>query len=394
MAMRSNPTCSGRLGTLALCAGTALAALTATATADPIAPAGGAPVGYDLPATPLADQHAPAGVMFDHMHKAGEFMIGVRYAYTEASGDILHGTDKASDHEVVENGCVPSTCSMTASRMQMNMYMLDIMYAPSDWLTLMVMPMWMSHDMTMRPLAGASHAHGGHEHTAMDMAMDMAEAAAHDEHGGHMGAHSHGTTGFGDTTLGPMVRIFDTGNHEMHTALMFLAPTGDVDIKNPDGTFTHYGMQPGSGTWDFNPSLTYRGRADRITWGAQVLGIIRMEQENESGYRLGDVFQATGWGSYLFANWISASIRGLYTEQGKVEGHYNAAHNHSSPPDLQFNYGGRFWDIGFGINTVVPSGALRGLRLSAEWLQPVYDDPNGYQLERDGTLWANATLSW
>jgi hypothetical protein len=119
-----------------------------------------------------------------------------------------------------------------------------------------------------------------------------------------------------------------------------------------------------------------------------------MEQENESGYRLGDVFQATGWGSYLFANWISASIRGLYTEQGKIEGHYNAAHNHSSPPDLQFNYGGRFWDIGFGINTVVPSGALRGLRLSAEWLQPVYDDPNGYQLERDGTLWANATMSW
>jgi hypothetical protein len=115
---------------------------------------------------------------------------------------------------------------------------------------------------------------------------------------------------------------------------------------------------------------------------------------NESGYSLGDVFQGTAWGSYLFANWISASVRGLYTEQGEVEGHFNAGHNHSSPPDLQFNYGGRFWDIGFGINTVVPSGALRGLRLSAEWLQPVYDDPNGYQLEREGTLWANVSLAW
>ena len=62
--------------------------------------------------------------------------------------------------------------------------------------------------------------------------------------------------------------------------------------------------------------------------------------------------------------------RGLYTEQSPIEGHYNAAHNHSSPPDLQVNYGGRFWDIGFGVNTVVPNGALRGLRLSAEWLQP------------------------
>jgi hypothetical protein len=34
------------------------------------------------------------------------------------------------------------------------------------------------------------------------------------------------------------------------------------------------------------------------------------------------------------------------------------------------------------------------LRLSAEWLQPMEDDPNGYQPERDGTLWANATISF
>jgi hypothetical protein len=87
-------------------------------------------------------------------------------------------------------------------------------------------------------------------------------------------------------------------------------------------------------------------------------------------------------------------VRGLYTEQAPIEGHYNGAHAHSSPPDLQANYGGRFWDIGFGVNTVVPNGALRGLRLSAEWLQPVMDDPNGYQLEREGTLWANASMAF
>ena len=174
---------------------------------------------------------------------------------------------------------------------------------------------------------------------------------------------------------------------------MFSAPTGKVDYKQ-NGVFTHYGMQLGSGTWDFWPSLTYTGRSDRLTWGAQVLGIVRMEKENSFGYQLGDVFQATGWVSYLFADWISASIRGLYSEQGKIEGHYNGAHNHSSPPDLQFNYGGRFWDIGFGVNTVVPSGPLKGLRLSAEWLQPVDDDPNGYQPRRDGTIWANASMAF
>jgi hypothetical protein len=264
----------------------------------------------------------------------------------------------------------------------MNMYMLDIMYAPTDWMTLMVMPMWMSHEMTMVPLKGTpSVAHDDH-----GMDMDMG-------HGAHTGAHSHGTEGWGDTIFGPELRLADCPGYHLQINPMFSAPTGSVDRK-VDGVFTHYGMQPGSGTWDFVPSLTYTGRANHLAWGAQVLGVVRLENENGSGYRLGDVFQATAWGSYRFADWISASVRGLYTEQAPIEGHYNGAHAHSSPPDLQANYGGRFWDIGFGVNTVVPNGALRGLRLSAEWLQPVMDDPNGYQLEREGTLWANASMAF
>jgi hypothetical protein len=148
-------------------------------------------------------------------------------------------------------------------------------------------------------------------------------------------------------------------------------------------------MQIGSGTWDFMPSLTYTGRMDRWSWGSQIGGVLRLEDENESGYRLGDVFYATAWGSYRLADWISASVRLLHTQQGEIEGHYNGPHKHGSPPDLQYNYGGRFWDIGFGINTVVPSGPLQGHRLGIEWLEPIEDDVNGYQQERDGTLWVN-----
>jgi hypothetical protein len=320
--------------------------------------------------------------MFDHMHKAGEIMLGFRYAGSFAGGDMLHGTHEVNDEEIVDKGCVPHACSMKPSDMIMNMYMLDIMYAPTDWLTLMVMPMWMSHEMTMVPLA-AGHAEDDHDQHA-----DM----GHGTHA-HAGPHSHGTDGWGDTIFGPELRLADGPGYHLQVNPMFSAPTGSVD-KKVDGVFTHYGMQPGSGTWDFVPSITYTGRDDRLAWGAQVLGVVRMEEFNDSGYRLGDVFQTTAWGSYRFADWISVSIRGLYTEQGKVEGHYNGPHNHASPPDLQFNYGGRFWDIGFGINTVVPSGALKGLRLSAEWLQPVEDDPNGYQLEREGTIWANATMAF
>jgi hypothetical protein len=350
-----------------------LCALTGAAFADPQHTGSG----------PLADTHAPAGVMFDHLHKAGQFMVGYRYAYTRASGDTLHGTHAVSDQQIADHGCTPHICSMKATEMVMQMHMLDIMYAPTDWMTLMVMPMWMSHDMTMKPL-----------NATMPM-MHGDAGGAHAGHGthSHAGAHSHGTEGWGDTVFGPELRLAYGADWTLIFSPMVSAPTGRVDYKS-GGMFTHYGMQLGSGTWDFWPSLTYTGRADRYAWGGQVLGIIRMEEENDSGYWLGDVLQVTGWGSYRFADWISASLRVLYTEQGEVEGHYNGPHNHASPPDLQFNYGGRFWDIGFGVNTVVPSGPLKGLRLSAEWLQPIEDDVNGYQLERDGTLWANASIAF
>ncbi len=229
--------------------------------------------------------------MFDHMHAAGGFMVGYRYAYTTADGGTLHGSQAVDDHVIMNKGCSPHTCSMKASEMTMKMHMLDIMYAPTNRMTLMVMPMWMSHDMTMVPLRGMGHGGGhGEEH----------EDGQEEGHGGqtmHAGPHSHGAEAFGDTIFGPELKLAEGPGYHLHISPMFSAPTGPVDTKM-NRAFTHYGMQIGSGTWDFMPSITYTGRADRLTWGAQVLGIVRMEEENESGYRLGNVVQATGWASY------------------------------------------------------------------------------------------------
>lgn len=339
-------------------------------------------------ARPIPEGHAPAGVMVDHMHKAGEFMVGYRYSWGRSSGDTLAGTRTVTDHEIKHNACLfpgqsPSDhgthnhCSMKQAEMTMQMHMLDIMYAPADWLTLMVMPQWMTMDMTMSPLAGGMGGHGGGGH------------GGHGEHGEHSGPHSHGTNGIGDTIFGALIKITDGPGYSLHTGMMFSAPTGPTDKKGANGNFTHYMMQIGSGTWDFMPSLTYTGRADRWSWGVQLAGVIRMEDENNQGYRLGDVFQATGWGAYRFTDWMSGSVRLLHTTQSEIEGHYNGPHNHSSPPDLQYNYGGQFFDVGFGLNFVVPDGALKGHRFSVEWLQPLRNNPNGYQQERDGTLFAN-----
>jgi hypothetical protein len=43
---------------------------------------------------------------------------------------------------------------------------------------------------------------------------------------------------------------------------------------------------------------------------------------------------------------------------------------------------------------VVPSGDLAGNSFGFEWLQPVADDFNGYQLQREGALSANWSFAF
>ncbi len=325
--------------------------------------------------------HAPAGVMFDHMlDKSGDLMVGARYMYGTQSGNMLQGSNNVSDQAIVNNGCNGSPCFTTPSGMNMNMIMVDLMYAPTDWLTLMLMPQFVDMNMSTRELNGAPSA-----------TIDQRSLINHHT------LHEHTTGGIGDTGMYAMVKLFDKSNHRMHGTLGLSAPTGDVDIKfrdthRIDAGFQHYGMQLGSGTWDFKPSVTYTGKMDKYSWGAQLSGTIHLEDRNKSGFAFGDMFQSTAWGSYSLLDWLSASARGVYTAQGSIKGGFNGTFNKLGPVDYPSSYGGRYWDAGFGINAFVSTGDLQGNNLSFEWLQPVSDDVNGYQLPREGAL--SATWSY
>jgi hypothetical protein len=318
---------------------------------------------------PSPDTHAPAGVMFDHMHKAGEFMIGYTYNWAGWGGDTLHGTSAVDDETLMRNACQSNNggqhCMMKQTGMTMQMHMLDIMYAPTDWLTVMAMPQWMSMDMSMGMLP-----------MMMPMMMEPMESME--------------TSGFGDTLFGALVRLAQGPGYHVHAGLVFSAPTGSVSERGASGLLYPYGMQLGSGTWDFRPSLTYTGRQDRWAWGAQLNGIIRMESENDEGYRLGNQFQATAWGSYRLIDWLSASARMLYTNQGQVASNGSVGMG-DMPGDFPHNYGGQFLDVGLGVNAILPEGLGR---LGVEWVQPIVDDVNGYQQGRDGTLWVKWSKSF
>jgi Protein of unknown function (DUF3570) len=343
--------------------------------------------------------HAPAGVMFDHMlPKAGDFMVGYRYMYNNQDSTMLNGTDAVGDLAIVNAGCGPNPCFVKPASMSMHMHMLDIMYAPTDWLTLMLMPQFMDMGMTMDRLDGAppdnvANNNVGNPVNPFSGRLNIGEHITHHVQNGHE------TGGIGDLGMYALFKLFDNGIHHVHVTAGLSAPTGDVDIElrrnhQVDGGFIHYGMQLGSGTWDFKPSLTYTGHIDEFSWGAQANGTVRMEDQNESGYALGDIFQATAWGSYNLTNWLTASVRGVYTLQGKINGQFNGLINQFGPTDYPGNYGGKYWDVGFGLSAVVPSGDLAGNRFSVEWLQPVEDDVNGFQLERDGALSATWNMTF
>lgn len=328
---------------------------------------------------------APAGVMFEHlMGSAGDSMVGYRYMYSRQAGSMLHGDAIASDLDIVNNGCGVRSqrCRLTPTYMDMHMHMLDLMYAPTDWLNLMLMPQFMDMAMNLRELDGAPPVPpGGHIHTGT----------------------GHATGGIGDTGLYALFKLFDASRHHVHFALGLSAPTGDVDIKlrrthQQDEGYIHYGMQLGSGTWDFKPSLTYTGREGAWVWGAQLSGTHRLHSRNESGFAFGDLFQSTAWGGYQPTQWLTVSVRGVYTEQQAIDGQFDPVSGvvngrvvddvnaYSGPMDYPGSYGGRYWDIGFGVNAVIPSGEFAGHRFGVEWLQPVGTDVNGYQLDREGAL--------
>ena len=310
----------------------------------------------------------PAGVLLGHMlRSAGSVEVGLRYQFTRQSGDMLHGTSNAGDPAIVANACQATPCRTAPDRMDMNMFMLELMIAPTDWLNLMLMPQFV--DMSMRPRL-----------------LDGAEPDVH-------GTHSHSTGGVGDVQSFALIDLFSGEDQRVHLGLGLSAPTGDVDLElrrthQQERGKTHHSMQLGSGTWDFLPSLTYTGERGRWSWGAQAGGVVRLESANSSGWAPGNGFQSTVWGTLGISDWLFGSLRGVYAWQDEISGGVGSLHGEGDPQDFPDNYGGHFFDLGFGLGVRVARGYLAGNALRVEWLQPIVQDVNGYQLERLGTLFA------
>jgi len=331
---------------------------------------------------PTPDSHAPMGVMGDHTHDAGEWMLSYRFMSMSMDGNN-QGSDSISAEQIattIDNPFAgqpmqPPTLRVVPVEMTTRMHMFGLMYAPSDQVTLMLM---------------ANHIKKEMDHVTFQGGMGTTR----------LGTFTTKSQGWGDTKASALIRVFEQANHRVHLNAGISLPTGSIDEEDEVLTPMNmrptlrmpYAMQLGSGTYDFEPGITYNGRDGLLSWGAQYNAVLRLG-ENDEDYALGDKHALTGWGAYRVLPWMSTSIRLTARTEGAIDGQDPniVAPVQTADPD---NYGGDFVDLAVGANLVGQSGPIRGQRLGAELSLPVHQDYNGVQMEMDWMFTLAYQYSW
>jgi hypothetical protein len=222
-------------------------------------------------------QNAPIGVMRDHIHKKGEIMLDYRYEDMSMQG-LRDGNKEIDKNDALKK------YRMVPTKMKMQMHMFGLMYGLSDDLTIGVMGSYVTKKMDMQNRAGAQ--------TKMEV------------------------SDIGDTKINAALRIFE----KTHINLGLSIPTGQNDERQGNGSKNMaYGMQNGSGTYDFLPGINFSSHFEKYDFGAQINGVFRLNS-NDNGYKFGDQYNFTSWASRALNEKLSLSTRLDYTIFEAIEG--------------------------------------------------------------------------
>lgn len=93
-----------------------------------------------------SEGHAPLGVMGDHVHRTGEWMLSYRYMRMHMDGN-RDGTDRVAESEVVDPAGYGFTVAPVHVDMDTDMHMFGAMYAFSDRFTFMAMLPYLEKSM-------------------------------------------------------------------------------------------------------------------------------------------------------------------------------------------------------------------------------------------------------
>jgi hypothetical protein len=302
------------------------------------------------------DGHAPISVMADHYHGKGGWMFSYRFMNMNMEG-LLSGSNSISNDAAHDAGYM-----VTPLKMPMQMHMFGTMYAPSDKITLLAMASIINNDM--------------------DLQMRMM---------GMVTPFSTSSSGFGDVKLGMIYKFMNKNQQSFHGNITFSLPTGSISemdetpMSSPNEILLPYPMQIGSGTFDTNLGVTYLGQKESFSWGSQLNTTLRFGT-NSDEYAFGNQLNFNNWFAVKAADWISfsARVQGLFVDE--IRGvNPNLNPMMVTTADTQ-NSGGTYLNGGLGFNLYANKGTFKDFRLGFEFTTPLYQKPNGIQLERKETI--------
>lgn len=335
----------------------------------------------DIRADTRPDSHAPIGVMGDHVHKKGEWMLSFRTMTMSMRGN-LQGTNSLSPEQIVQTQAnafagmpmQPANLRVVPAKMTMAMQMLGAMYAPTDRVTLMAMTSYKNTEMDHITFLGGMGTQ-------------------------RLGTFTTKTSGLGDTQVAALIKLGAGSGASWHGTLGVSLPTGDIEetdqILTPMNMRPNvrlpYPMQLGSGSFDLVSGLTYSNHnADhnaKLGWGSQWRSVWRVE-DNSDDYRLGDEHQLSTWASYIVAPPVSLSGRLTYTYKGNVRGKDALIMAPVQTADPNRHKRQRV-DVGVGANWILPN---ENYRLGLEFTLPIWQRLSGPQMETDWSF--SLGLQW
>lgn len=306
------------------------------------------------------DGHAPIGIMGDHVHHKGEWMISTRVMHMGMSG-IQQGTEKLSKSKYFSH----TNYMKYPKTMDMWMAMLGLMYAPSDIYTLMFMANYQTTDMSVQ-----GNTMSGMSGMAMQGASTSMDNAA-----------------LSDISLSSLFALKQSKTDTLVGQIGFSIPVAEPDAKSGSMTLA-YPMQLTGGTYDAKLGLTYTQNKDSYSWGSQLAANLPLGN-NDFGYRLGSETKLNTWIAKPVNTWLSFSGSLSYITKAKIEGRHDNIMLGSNPmnPLIQAdNSGHRRLALGIGFNFLFNKVG----RIALESSLPLYQDYSGYQMPSN----VHTTLGW
>lgn len=326
--------------------------------------------------------HAPIGVMGDHYHGKGEWMVSLRHMRMSMAGN-RDGTSDLTDGAIInltnpyQMGTMSTKLSVVPQQMTMGMTMAGAMYAPSDALTLMAMGMFTSKIMDLNTYRGAMPMGGMGGMTGMARTQ--------------LGSFTSSTSDLSDMSLSGLIRLYEGDVSRVHAQLGLQQSMGANDstgsVLTPMNSRTMmilpYGMQIGDGATSVLSGITYVAELGRRVYGTQVRARNAFATDD---WNFGDNRSLTGWVQQELNDATSVSFRTTYYKQDAISGQNTAivAPVQTANPA---NYGGTMTEVSVGLNRLVYLfPGEHSDRIGIELSYPVSQDLNGPQMKSGVTL--------